>query len=250
MIWHRNVTQLIECGYAVLLLDLPGFGRHRVEKEEDAHIKHYANFVQSVLVTLHVLPERCIVVGMALGGFAALQWALRFPAKALVLVGSPGGIMTDSIRRCKDESDLTDARFCSTFDTMTPLMTLDVFLADSEHSLSCIEDAFLYRQIARQNDSKISERNFKDWMDECKLSPPFDLGVCRTLVIAGELDRSWSVEALTQVALELDASFKVIKGVGHTPCFESPLEFNSILKDFIDSVCESATMQIERTELI
>jgi pimeloyl-ACP methyl ester carboxylesterase len=242
MIWQKNVPFLVQRGYYVVLVDLPGFGQHKVEVDSAtlAHPKLYGAFLDKVLSHLKIEPHRCHVVGLALGGFGALQLATMRPlVKSLTLVCSPGGIMTEAIAKCKAESDQHDRSFSGTWDALRHQgaeSDLMGFLADSEHCLKDINDAFLYRLIARQNDRWIAEKNFKEWMQEARISPGGLAMPC--LVMAGECDSSWSVAALQEVARELQSKEEVVVflGVGHTPPFEVPEAFNAALVKFWASV--------------
>lgn len=54
-----------------------------------------------------------------------------------------------------------------------------------------------------------------------------------TLVIAGEKDYFFPIEAVEKVANEIrDAQFKIIKNSGHLPNMEKPKLFNELIKEF------------------
>ena len=245
LIWVRQVPLLVERGFGVICVDLPGFGRHAVASMQNAHIAKYPAFLRRVLEQCGVEASRVHCVGLALGGFAALAWALQAAPKSLMLVCSPGGLMTDAIRKCKEDADQTDRDYHATrADFQAGKESLDHFLRDSEHSCRLTEDAFLYRQIARQNDPAIAEMNFKPWMEECAIQAPVRNLNCPVMVVAGEQDQSWSVNALRAVADELNAKFEIVSEAGHTPNFERPREFNDLLLRWIEPSCKNSSFAL------
>ena len=55
-----------------------------------------------------------------------------------------------------------------------------------------------------------------------------------TLVIAGKQDRIFGLDVMTEVSQAIpQAQFHIISDAGHSPHFEKPGEFNSIVGDFI-----------------
>jgi 3-oxoadipate enol-lactonase / 4-carboxymuconolactone decarboxylase len=243
LVWHKVVPLLVDSNYSILLVDLRGFGQSRCERtERDAHPRHYVDDLHAIMSALDI-GDKIHLVGLALGGFCALPFALRYPERveSLTLVATPGGLMTDEIVACKESADKGEQEFSehrSRFDAHGARAFAD-HLRDSELGDASVSmgDAFLWRQIAMLNDEKsAAHRNFKDWMldvrvderDVAKLEP-------RTLVVAGSQDRSWSPAALEKVAAAAAAKFVVIDGVGHTPPFEKPNEFTCHLLEHLSS---------------
>src|SRR5690242_857012 len=73
--------------------------------------------------------------------------------------------------------------------------------------------------------------HLQDWMHECAVEQ-VNLK-CPCLVIAGEKDLSWSVEAMREVSKSIGAKkFVVMRNVAHHPPFENAPMFNEIVHDF------------------
>ena len=81
-IWWQQVPSLRE-RYAVVTLDLPGFGRSRTESDEyDTH-----GYPAQVLAVLdHAGIERVALVGQSLGAAACLSLAVRHPDRVAGVV--------------------------------------------------------------------------------------------------------------------------------------------------------------------
>eukprot|EP01128_Nolandella_sp_AFSM9_P002785 TRINITY_DN13178_c0_g1_i1.p1 TRINITY_DN13178_c0_g1~~TRINITY_DN13178_c0_g1_i1.p1 ORF type:complete len:288 (+),score=37.57 TRINITY_DN13178_c0_g1_i1:103-966(+) len=239
--WYKNIPPLLDEGHSVLAFDLPGFGQHRVSSLAEAHPRFYPRCLLSLLDFLEI-SQSVIVVGVALGGFCALPFALQYPerVRTLVLACSPGGLMTERIQKCKEEADLEDRSYPLVSDpySHSHSQSLSEFLSDSEHSLSNNTDALLFRQIARLNDTMVAGTNFGPWMKAVALSErdleSFDVP---TLVIAAELDLSWSIAAMKGVCDAIpNARMQVMAGVGHSAPFEDPVEFHNLLSAFLQPV--------------
>lgn len=78
--------------YRVLIVDLPGYGQSDKPVVEGGRYSFYAKVFTDMLAALGI--ERAHVVGMATGGAAAMQMAIRYPETVdkLVLVSSAGGL--------------------------------------------------------------------------------------------------------------------------------------------------------------
>ena len=71
---------------------------------------------------------------------------------------------------------------------------------------------------------------FKEWMQELQVGSEVDAHDAPVMVMAGEVDSSWSVDALREVANVLAAKeFITFPGVGHTIPFEDAPAFNEAL---------------------
>src|SRR5207245_8144221 len=56
-----------------------------------------------------------------------------------------------------------------------------------------------------------------------------------TMLVGGEHDRLFAPAVLEEVAAAIPgARFAVIRGVGHSPYFEAPDEFNRVVGEFLD----------------
>lgn len=74
-VWADMSEQLAQTG--LIMLDLPGFGRSAMPLSADMH--GYAETVYRVLEREGI--ERCVLVGHSMGGYAALEFAARWPER-------------------------------------------------------------------------------------------------------------------------------------------------------------------------
>ena len=90
--------------------------------------------------------------------------------------------------------------------------------------------AFLFRQLASLNPP------FSDvGLRELRVAPEDMEGFSTpTLVIAGKQDRIFGLDVMTEVSQAIpQAEFRIILDAGHSPHFETPGEFNSVVGDFV-----------------
>jgi pimeloyl-ACP methyl ester carboxylesterase len=94
--WLLNIPAFLET-HRVIAPDLPGFGESPMPRDRIS-IPLYARILDRLLEALEV--ERAVVVGNSMGGFAAAELALSFPARVerLVLV-SAAGLSIEDYRR-------------------------------------------------------------------------------------------------------------------------------------------------------
>lgn len=78
--------------------DLPGFGRSD-ELDGDVSIPRFAQVVEELLTAEGI--ERCAVVGNSMGGFVALEMALKFPVAVDRLVLVSAAVLWQEYRRAK-----------------------------------------------------------------------------------------------------------------------------------------------------
>ena len=88
--WSRNIGPLVEAGFKVLALDLPGCGDSDKPKYLSYDPVAGARLIQQFISALGV--ERLSLVGNSAGGLIVSLFALSYPEKVdrLVLVGSGG----------------------------------------------------------------------------------------------------------------------------------------------------------------
>ena len=88
--WSRNIAPLVEAGFKVLALDLPGCGDSDKPKYLSYDPVAGAWLIQQFISALGV--ERLSLVGNSAGGLIVSLFALSYPEKVdrLVLVGSGG----------------------------------------------------------------------------------------------------------------------------------------------------------------
>lgn len=88
--WYRNIDPLVEAGYRVIALDLPGHGDSDKPRDMSYDPEAAPIFLKGFLEALGV--ERATVVGSSAGGLLVAMFALAHPemVEKLVLVASGG----------------------------------------------------------------------------------------------------------------------------------------------------------------
>jgi pimeloyl-ACP methyl ester carboxylesterase len=218
--WWQQVPHFAR-HHLVLTLDLRGFGRSSAGG--DASPLRYADDVAAVLDDAGV--ARAALVCQSLGGMAGLPFAVAHPDRvtALVLCGTPGGVVTAGVA-----DDFKRARERVSTRTVVEMTLAAGFVR--RHPAH----AFLYEQVQRLNPRDALERAAPQ-IASVRVRES-DLAAYRTptLLIAGAEDAFFSPETLAGVAEQIPgAAFALLPEVGHSPYFEVPDEFNSIVEEFL-----------------
>ena len=273
LVWCDCAPLLLQSGLcSLILVDLPGFGRNYPVTAAAAHPLNYGSFLDAVL-RFWAVDRPVVVVGLAMGGFCALRFAVEYRSRVagLVLLCSPGGLMTEAILKCKEAADVVKSSHPGLDDVyLGPAAsqratdgrneTIASFLTDTEHCMdgNCsdgLRRAFLFRQIARLNAREFACANYKQWMNEARFGADDVLPLRRptrmekgtdkgdnvatnkgipSLVVAGECDSWWSPEAMKEVARLLGADFVLFPQCGHTPPMEVPEQLVQELRSFLE----------------
>jgi len=117
-VWQL-LRDLLSERYHLLTLDLPGFG--------DSPVTEYYDKQQLLELMGAVLPERFLLLGWALGGMLAVEFAARFPGRvcALITVGSNASFVQRPDWPSAMEQTTFD-NFCQLFET-NPALCLKRF---------------------------------------------------------------------------------------------------------------------------
>jgi pimeloyl-ACP methyl ester carboxylesterase len=163
-----------------------------------------------------------------MGGWTGLPFAIAHPERsaALVLAGTPGGIVTERIQRDSAEVPRRAAErgFLG--------MALARAFIESDPTRS-----FLYDRIGSLNPpatlgtvlSKLPALQ----IDPARLA---DFRV-PTLLLVGTEDAFFSVEGLREVAGVIPgARLRVLPGTGHSAYFEEPVVFNGLVESFFEEI--------------
>jgi pimeloyl-ACP methyl ester carboxylesterase len=223
-------------GYRVLNLDNRGHGRSGPYRERYT-VWDMADDLVAVLDDAR--EDRAVVVGLSVGGFAALRAALRYPSRVRALVLADTAAVAQSwAGRLKARAlapvFLTPARpvvvptllrtlFGPTARRTQPALVAEWrarFLAQDPRSMAIALDAIVHR------DDVTSELD--------RISTP-------TLVVVGEDDRDPGVAASAVLAARIPRTrFVVLPATGHLSALESPQRFESVLLDFLHDLDTSS----------
>jgi pimeloyl-ACP methyl ester carboxylesterase len=94
--WVRNINALVDGGYRVVALDLPGFGRSGVPRMKYS-LAGYAKFLVAFMDALGI--QRAHQVGSSMGGAIVLKTAIAEPQRVISVTGVDPAGMFNSVPR-------------------------------------------------------------------------------------------------------------------------------------------------------
>ena len=187
---------------------------------------------------------------LALGGWVGLPFCIRFPhrARSLLLSGTPGGLIPESIRRDREKCNELEHKYTGlheSFSHIPSASTLFDHLEDIElapgFSSRHPEKALLWRMLCQTNPPLSLGYDYGKLMYDAAVNPVAARQIrVPTLMVASTQDISWSVPALSEIASMIGpdpgAEVIVVEGAGHSLPFELPDIFNQILGAFLSKV--------------
>lgn len=224
-IWD-DVVAALSNDYRLIRYDSRGHGLSGCPDE----IFEIADLADDVLALLdHVGIERCVLVGLSIGGMLAQDFAQRYPERLAGLVlsntNTPRGdgaawqqrINAIEVGGIESIADAVMERWFSAAFRAKPELTLwrNMLTTTPEngylgscHAISVADLRALPPQI----------------------SAP-------TLVISGSEDQAIPAEASQATASMIQsARFEIIQGAGHIPCVEAPAEMARLLTEFLKEI--------------
>lgn len=219
--WWQQVPSLSR-RFRVISVDQRGFGRSSCAPEA-RHPRFFPADLAAVLDAAGA--RRAALVCQSLGGWAGLPFALAQPerAAALVLCGTPGGLLTPSILR-----DMAQVPERAAGRSAGGMALGPAFLEREP------EKVFLYEEIAGLNPTDtvaVYGRGLVETRIEAGCLEGF---TTPTLLVVGSEDAFFSVEGIEEVARAIPgARMHVLPGAGHSPYYEVPGLFNGLVESFL-----------------
>lgn len=216
--WHHQLKHFA-AAHSALALDFPGHGRSGSTEglpDLDAHVRCLAGFAEAV----HLRPA--MVVGRALGGAAAIAFALAHPqrVRALVLVATPAAF---AIPQASLDTwrDVTMGRATQPF-------AMNLF--SPKVDMAVVRECFMeqVKTDPRVRYTDMLACNGVDFSDR--------LGALRvpTLVITGRDDHFAPPDKAEDVQRRIaGARLAVIEDAGHMLTSEQPAAFNAAVEQFL-----------------
>ena len=220
--------------YRVVRYDARNHGRSRSEKATFAHFED----LNALFEELHI--AKAVVMGLSMGGYVAVEFALRYPDKVsgLILV-APG---------------LSGFKFHGPeLEAFGEKYTAAVEAGDSEKMIESFMEAWTYGPKRKAEDLPQALRDKVRGMMrltlmtrnkeaiEARLSPLASgrLGEIKvpTLAIVGDLDQPNILEIVDVLEKgSPDFTKVIIPGVAHMVNLERPAEFNAAVREFLEKV--------------
>ncbi|MCA8901613.1 MAG: alpha/beta hydrolase [Hyphomonas sp.] len=217
-VWWQQLAYFSKTHHCVAY-DLPGFGRTPKSTPETLD----ADFSDGALAAMDAAGlEKASIVTQSLGGWAGLRLALRHPDRVerLILGCTMAGIAhPPAMQSFLDSQKKMDARGPAS-------VALGAQLGQTEPAKE-----YLYQQLGAFNTP------FDPAMAQTVFGPQSLIPVerlsevrCPVIIFAGENDAIWPPSALEGLVPHFpDAHLHIFKGCGHSPYFEIPDEYNSVL---------------------
>lgn len=229
--------------FTILAVDLPGHGSSGAPTDSARYaLSRFADDLVLLLDTLGI--ERAAVLGYSMGGRAALQLTLRYPARVAALVlesTSPGisepverasRVAADSVLADTIESDGV-AAFVDRWERL-PLWDSQATLPEESRTRLRAQRS-TNRALGLANSLRGagtgSETSVIDRLSEVRVP---------TLLVTGGLDPKYvDLGRLMKVSVPR-ATMAVVSGAGHAVHLERPAEFAALVKQFLDSAALEA----------
>lgn len=237
-VFVTQVAPLLDAGFGVVLLDLPGHGRSddAPHPQRDYTIASYAKLIAKVCARLGV--RRPVLCGWSLGGHIAMQMAGDDPEySGLVIFGAPpvgpGLQHLDSAFLPLDVGGVTGERSPSK-------ERLGAYLEAVYGGLSPVPEFFI--RAAYRADGLSRSVMWEDWVygaaghDQTQVISNWPHPL---LILHGATDALISERYFQTLQLPADRQkwrISVLESVGHAVCIEAPRRFNAELIQFCHSV--------------
>ncbi|OLY93851.1 3-oxoadipate enol-lactonase [Cnuella takakiae] len=224
-IWDEVVTRLLPHG-SVLRFDKPGHGLS--ESGSGGGVEWYGQLVLA-LMDAHGI-DRCVFVGLSIGGLMGQWLALRHPKRIEKLV------LSNTAARIGELPYWIDRIATIKAGGIAPLadMILGRWLAPSFLQNNTATVAGMKRMLEGcalpgyvQACATLRDTDFSGQLQSISLP---------TLCIAGNADGAIPLADMETLAAVIPAaSLRVLEGVGHIPCVEVPKIFADAVLDFVHS---------------
>ncbi len=226
-LWQLQFPSLVEKGFRVLAIDLPGFGKSSYSGEWKS-IETISKVISDTITLLEI--NSVIAIGLSMGGPVCLQFALDAPNRVsrLVLVNTFAHL------------DIATPRNFLYFLTRVILMSTRGMEAQAEavakrvfpHPDQSFLRAELIKQVMASNPSAyrsamltLARINLLNRLSEIRQP---------TLVITGEQDTTVHPDQQAAMAQRIPFANKVVlANTGHAASVENPELFNAALLDFL-----------------
>ena len=219
---------LLEAHFQVLRYDMRGFGRSALPNEQP-----YDPCVD-LLELMGVLSiERAIVIGLSLGGWVAIDFAIAYPEKVSALVAADAAIMGYEWEHGRPSVQPVEVAQSQGIEQAKQFwMACPLFEAARRHP-----------RVLRRLDEMVNDYSGWHWVHENPQILADEPAIynlknisCPSLVIVGEHDTYDFQQIAKILAQEIPAAYlEIIADAGHMSNMENPRQFNAALEKFLIS---------------
>lgn len=224
-IWD-DVVEILKNEGNMLLFDKRGHGLSDTNDHTNG-LEDYLN--DAVALLNHLSINKCIVVGLSVGGMIAQLMAYHHPD------------MIDKLILCDTRSRIADKTFWN-----SRIQQVE------SNGLGSISDSIMQRWFPRPFHQNFPEKivGYRNMLERCS-----SIGYIQTcaairdadltakskeikfpaLCIVGSEDLSTTPDEVKELSMLIaDSTYKVIEGSGHLPCVDNPAALSELISDFIN----------------
>lgn len=219
-LWFSSTLPLIEHGYRLIFVDLPGFGKSQ-NPRQSLHLEDYAKTISRFIQKLEITNP--IVVGHSFGGKVATRIASRkmIPLHGLVLVDASGLAHTSRLTKTKIQIAKT----------IGPLFRLPI-LKDFKAGLLRLSgsDDYVAFPALKETFVNIIREHVEDELSHINTS---------TLVVWGANDSNSYTPVHDAAVFHkkiVNSGLHIIKSAGHYVFLDQPNEFLNVLLSFLKGI--------------
>ncbi len=232
--WNDLMPPLAQAGYAAYALDLLGHGKsvkpHNLADYCVAQVfAHFEGWIKSL-----ALEQPLILVGHSLGGYLALEFALRYPQQVRALVLSDPFYSLEQLPlllRINYRRPLINAALIERTPEWVFRRAIDLTSFSIRNGYALSEEV----RVQTAADYKRAHPgifNIPHLLSD--LTPRLSSVSQPTLVLWGARDQTLSPASFTKILKALpNASGSAIPGAGHVPHQSHPVEFNRLVLAFL-----------------
>ena len=232
--FKEQVSALLEAGYGLLAIDLPGHGASddAAHPETDYTIPAYAKTINALSNKLQL--HRPVLCGWSLGGHIAIEIAgSGADISGLLICGTPpvgpGIEHAEKAFLPSDVGDVTGAE-------APPTHRLDAYIDAVYGTLSPVPDKL--RRAGHRADGRSRASMFNHWISGVSGHSQRDVVQnwrSPLLIVHGAEDAFVPADYFQTLDMPGDGAgtvFEVIENAGHAPFLEAPETFNRLLLEF------------------
>jgi pimeloyl-ACP methyl ester carboxylesterase len=230
--WNETSQALVAAGYRSILVDLRGHGKSPVTPEMT--VEAMARDVAELLERENI--RGAAVVGFSMGGYVALQMAIRHldVTRALVLVDTRAEADSSEARNGRREAaaDVKARGMVALVERMMPKLTAKPSALAAGNGpggapLSPVEERLKAMMMAAPPEGAIAALGALAARPDVRGKLQFLR--LPSLVLVGEQDAVTPLESAHVLSQGLAGELEVVKGAGHAMPLEKPAEFHRVL---------------------
>lgn len=221
--------------FRTILLDMPGFGRSELPKLDRIYPVIAAEATLELIDALGI--ERVSLLGNSMGGYAAAEFALRYPDRVhkLVLMG-PAGLAVNVFNPTGSEGSHRLADFLANPSREAMVAWVETMVSD----MACVEDELIDERTANALKPGVIDDTlaiFETFGKYPADSPPWTRAhriTAPTLMTWGRDDNMLPLEgAFVSFAQMPDAELHIFSRCGHWAQVERKAEFERVVLEFL-----------------